>query len=69
MTPSFLTHINGWTLQPLSELGGDFVIHNLDMKQTTGYSDMELRREAWNEDTSVCVICIWAASPLTEETA
>lgn len=68
MTPTFLTRINGWTLQPLSELGGDFVIHKLDTKQTTGHSDMERRREAWNEGTSVCVICTWAASP-SEETA
>lgn len=55
MTPRFLTCIHGWTLQPLSELGGDFGIHALNTKQTTGYSDMELRREVWNEDTGVCV--------------
>ena len=41
MTPTFLTYINGCTLQPLSEFRGDFVTHKM---HTSIQSVIQIRR-------------------------
>lgn len=67
MTPTFLTCINGCTLQPLPEFRGDFVTHEMHTsRQLFRYGG---RRGVWSEDLSMGVVCFWAAAPAQEETA